>query len=552
MSTQNYQARLNQIAENSHALRAVCIDTQFKGDAPIDDYKARMVAIGSAAESSPLFEGLGDGAQGVAQAWGSAISMYEQTYGEMPRDEVLASAATTLGRLSQVTAGSGEHNSAGRTGAFFESLMPGTLSNADSVSRRSRMAGLILPVMLQSTTGDAATYIPGGADESEIYRIYRKAGRSFGDVEAGTELDVGLSAQYSNMKQTRLPAEAAATNVVDFTLDIVAGTKNPAGAVVKRFSTKVYVDGRLVGADNQGDGTIYGKQFAYGGVNFTITGSATGKDIAVTINKVGAPAEGLPADTRVVLMYDVDIEQAPDIIPTINHTMDSWILRPHESVLAAEHTVQSYWAMQREYGIDVRSFQMSQQRNYLAYEKDMRNLSDMFMSANKYEEFNAKVTAGQYFKEHYELLNKKLLEISQYLLIATKVSGAVGIFAGAGAVALMKSLGQPHFKPVANYRQVPRIHYCGKLFDTWKLYEVPHGFTVAGKAFDKFTCLVYARGENHTEAGFVAGDAVPATMYNHGVIAGMKDRNTLWSLDYADIHPDNGGKYFVHLEIVFK
>lgn len=317
---------------------------------------------------------------------------------------------------------------------------------------------------------------------------------------------------------------------------------------MKPKSVRLYFNRQLVATDipsSINKGRLSGEYTDANGVD---------RAISATVNYLEGKIEGftlvgVAAGIDTDIEFDVFIENAPGLIPKINHEMRSWVVRPHESIIAADHTVQAYWSLQREYGVDLRSMQMNHQRNWLAYEKDRRHLRDMIYGHQGAAWFNTSVTGSQYFKEKWERLNQLLTILSQKMLSRTMTSGLVGIFAGAAASAVFKSLGAPFFVPVANYRQVNRIHFVGTLFGKWKLFECPKAIATTGQQIGPNDCLLYGRGENHTEAGYVAGDAVPATMYQHGITRDMYDRNTLWELAYGDIHPNEGGKYFLKLTL---
>ncbi|MFH4347145.1 hypothetical protein WAJ13_22065, partial [Acinetobacter baumannii] len=76
-----------------------------------------------------------------------------------------------------------------------------SLSTSEGVEIRAKMVGLVLPVLLETATLDAVTMIPAGANEVEIFKVYRRTGSNFGDFAAGTEIDQATVGQYSSMRQ---------------------------------------------------------------------------------------------------------------------------------------------------------------------------------------------------------------------------------------------------------------------------------------------------------------------------------------------------------------
>lgn len=537
---ENYQNRLKQIAADSGHIRSVCVQSQFDSNGLIADEGARLAAIEAAAAVSPLFEALGDHAGGVATSWGTALHEYVETYGCMPSDDMLASAASSL---RNITAGLVNGNS-----KMLESVKA-SIETTEGQEFRARQAGLILPVLLMAATSDAATFIPAGANETEIFRIRRHAGSTFGDYTRDEEIGEFSHGQYTQLDQLyAFPADQQPDGTKKtFTYD-----SSSAGPAIKvpfyKGSVKVMVDRREC-ADEAQENKLFGT-VKRDGKEYTLTGDIQYAKGIVTLTT----NEALPAGVRLHLGYDVDIELQPELIPTITHKITSVKLRPHQSVIAAEHTIQAYWMLNREFSLDLRSMQMSQMRNVLAYEKDVKNLRKMIFSAARRDTFDLTIPDGLAFREHWEMLGRSLSVISSRFLADTKVSGLVGMYCGVEAMAVIKALGSQFFTPVAGYRQVPRVHYCGILFGMYKVFEVPVEIeAVKGDPetkLGKWDCLCYARGESHTDAGIVNGDAVPATMYSHTTSKELKDRNTLWELAYCDIHPDNGAAFFSILSLL--
>lgn len=534
------KARIDKCAS---AVRKVCVNAQFNGGAFIKDAGARNESIQSAMSQDPLFESLGaEHGLAIATAWGSAVRDYVNTYGENPRDDVLASGYQAMENLCflESKAGSGEH----RGEVPMLESMGASLATSAGVDMRARSIGLVLPTALAAATADAATFIPGGANEAEIFRLHRIAGSNFGDYKKGQVIDHHSMGQYSSMNQLwafkTLPNGTLTTYAFDSAVDGF-------GAVpFLKGHTKLHVDRRQAAAEvsNQ-SGKLFGT-ITLGSVEYTINGTidyALGKaDIT------SSPA--LPNATPLHLEFDVNHESNSIYIPTIQQEMTSVTLKPHQSVIASEHTIQAAWMMQREHNVDLRSQNMSNQRNYIAYDKDIRALRKMLFVARSAEGFDLTVPVGQYFKEHYETLHQVLLSLSQSMLVGTRVSGMVGAFVGASASAAIKSLGSPHFEMAPNYRQVPRIHYVGKLFGKWKIYEVPNEITLSADVkLSTWDILCYARGEQYAEAGLVMGDAIPAIMYDHLVNKDLVGRDTLWELSYCDIHPDGGADFFKKLTL---
>lgn len=542
MSKENFQKRLAQIATDSSHIRNVCVQSQFHDGRLIADKNERLASIEEAAAQSPLFEGLGEHAGGVATAWGTAIHEYVEAHGHMPSDEMLASAASSLRNITELSGPAGNNK-------LLESVKK-SIETTEGQEFRARQAGLILPVLLMASTSDAATFIPAGANETEIFRIRRVAGSTFGDYQRGDEIGEFSHGQYTQMDQLyAFPEDQQPDGTKkSFTYDSSA-----AGPKIKvpfyKGSIKVMVDRRECVTEAQQEGKLFGIA-KRDGKEYTCNGTVDYRNGTVAVTTDTA----LPAGARLHLAYDVDIEAQPELIPTITHTISSVTLRPHQAVIAAEHTIQAYWMLNREFALDLKSMQMSQMRNLLAYDKDIKNLRKMTFAASHRDTFDLTIPDGLAFREHWEMLARTLSDISSRFLIDTKVSGLVGLYCGTKAASVLKALGSPNFVPVANYRQVPRVHYVGTLFGLYKVFEVPVEIeAVKGDPSTKlgmWDCLCYARGESHTDAGIVNGDAVSATMFNHTTSKELKDRSTLWELAYCDIHPDNGPAFFSILSLL--
>jgi hypothetical protein len=554
--SKNFFARKSAISKVAGMVTSALVDSRFdSGGAQIASHSGCIEAVTNAAMGSPLFEGLASDKGAVASistSWSSAIKSHFDTYGTMPREEVLASCGESLMALCN----GGEESSR----FMFESLGgKANFATSAGIDIRAKTAALILPVALAAATSDAATFVQGGRDEVECFEIQRVSNSAFGDVAKGQAIDEFFSQQYSGMKQAYLlPTKPdgtkqryvvyiyneAAPAVDETALISVIANQNPQGCGYLANSITVMFNGRAVASSI--DGSLFG-QFSHNGEQHSIIPDGVAdKDKGIIAFKV-SPA--LPSTDAVLsVQYDVDIENGAGnaAFPEINHSMSSFKLRPHQSVLSAQHTIQSYWGMNREYGIDMRSMQTATQRNVMAYEKDIRNLRDMLMasSANPTLPINVAVAAGTYFKEKYEELHEQLLILSNLMMVETKVSGLVGLFAGIGASTIFKALGAPFFVPAPNYRQVPRIHFVGTLFGKWKIFECPSKITHAGQELGEMDALGYARGDDFSQAGLIVGDAVSPTLYKHGTDSRMFNRDTLWELSYGDISPRSGYKFF--------
>lgn len=537
----NFNKRVEDIAERAHVMRELCVNSQFDARSGefIADEATRAAAIDAVAATMPMFESLSpEHRVQVVTAMASSVAEFERTYGELPRDEVLAAAHKSMEGMLLLEGKSGDSEAA----MMMESIGK-SLSSSEGVELRAKMVGLVLPTMLATATSDAVTYVPAQNDEIEIFRIHRIASTNFGDFKRGTRIDEETVGQYSQMRQRYPFVQAQQPDGVkkEFTFTAKTDLPNTSEDIpFKKGTVNVYFNRRIVARDfEQKNGLLYGRIELDGGEAINVNGTIDYNTGAITVTT----SDLLPTGSELHAEFEIDIEAKPELIPTIDHEMESCKLRPSQSAIAVDASIQAMFAMTREYGVDLKSMQMSHMRNFLANEKARKHLRDMDFACRRSTSFNLYVPDGEDWKLHREKLHEKLLNISQQLLKATRVSGLRGVYAGVQASTVLKSLGAPFFTPAPNYKQTNEVHYAGLVFGTWKVFEAPIGI----KEWD---ILCYARGNSHSEAGYVASDAIPATMYNHPIGTNLRARNTLWELAYGEIHPFGGSDYFLRLTLV--
>ncbi len=538
---QAFNARVADISESSHRMKLLAVESQFDAQtgAFLTDDAARYGALQAAVSQEPMFESVSEEhAISIVTAMQSAVREHEKTYGELPRDEVFASAYSTMKNMMMLEGRSSE----GSVGEMMLESIGESLSTSEGVEIRARMVGLVMPVLLNTATLDAVTLIPAGANEAEIFKIYRRAGTSFADFKKGDIINASTVGQYSSMKQryafveAQQPDAAMASHVFKTETDLA----NTAIEIpFKKGSVSVWMNRKRICRDlGSNNGIMTGVFTDAEGVSYTVNATVDYTAGIVTVT----PTAVLPAGVELHAEFEVDIESKPELIPTIDHDMDSVLLRPSQNAIAADATIQAMFTMQREFGADLKSMQMGHMRNVLSAEKSVRHLRDMDFVCTREETFNLYVPEGEDWKLHREKLREVLLGISRKILAATEVVGLTGLYAGTNASNMLKALGAPHFISPANYVQTNDIHYAGKLFNLWKVFEAP---VVIGA--DEILC--YGRGASHSEAGYVAGDAIAATMYNHPIGATLRARNTLYELAYGEVHPYGGENFFYRLKL---
>ncbi|MBE0505909.1 MAG: hypothetical protein IBX50_04205 [Marinospirillum sp.] len=514
-NTEKYLQQQTDRMRRAKEINSAVIAPQHDGAAFLGNEAERNANL-EAAVSGTIYESLGKAGPMILGAHANAVRDYARQRGRMPSTDVLAGVHQTIENMI----GS---NAEGQTGQVFESVS--SMNTTDGVILRDHMVALVMPVQLMTITNDMVTSVPANYDRSEIFKVVRRAGSTFGDLAAGDRIDESFNGQYGSMDQRKLAGtgDGIATQFVHDVTQPLKKSGSQAGGYIR-----VYLDRELVGSDD-GKGNIYGPGLAASSVNYD-----TG---VITVNFTAAPASGL----EVHVGYDINIEKSPSSIPTVEHEIMSWTIMPHEAAIRGEVSLQSLYAARREYNMDLTSMTLSAMRNIMAADKDRKRLNDMWFFAKGSTEWLMTVPANQYYHEHYETIRETLLQISTDLMSANKRSGLVGLVAGKSACNLFRSLKDPHFRAAPGYREVPQPHYVGKLFGMWDLYCDPQA--------EEWEALCYARGRNHGEAGYVAADAISGVPLKHPVGTDMKFRDTLWELAYRDLHPDNGRDWFTKLVI---
>lgn len=513
-SQSDYMQRLADINRDAKAMSDAVIAPQMDGGEFIGEAAGRNDQL-NAAVAGTVFESFGENAPMILATQANAVRAYHRQTGRMPHAEQLAAAQKSLENLAAITAGGGapEH--------ILESVGP--MSGSEGQILRDHMAALVLPIQLNSITNEMVTTVPANFDRTEIFRVQRIAGNTFGDLAKGEEIDQFFRGQYSSMDQRKAVGVGDGTEKA-FTLNVGMPLRK-SGANMGGY-VKVYLNRDEVAVDN-GRGNIFGS-----GVTGTVDYD-TG-DISVTFDS--APAAG----HEVHMAYDVSIEKDPSLIPRVDHEILNWVIVPHESAISGQTTVQALFQARREFGLDMSSMTVTAMRNILSADKDRKRLNDMWFFAKGSTTWSMQVPQGITNHDHYETIREVLLAVSTDMLMETKISGLRGVVAGRSACNIFKSLKSPHFTPAPGYRESPQPHYVGRLFGIWDLYCDPQA--------DEFECLCYGKGDNHGDAGYVAADAITAVPFKHPVGTDLRHRDTLYELAYRTIHPYNGRAWFRKLK----
>lgn len=529
MSIEAYKKRVAEISEKAAAMRQAIINPilEDNGQGFIKDEQKISEGLDQAVEGS-IFESVGKGKGTVARVAANSLVPYNRQYGEMPSDEMLASAFQSIENGIGISQGQGPGNMV---------LEAANMETTEGILMRDRMIALILPVILMSITSRMTSHIPGSYNQSEIFKVYRVAGSTFGDLTEGDRIDHTFNGQYAAMDQRHLVGTASSETTptvsgdFDFDSNAVFGGVYP----MKKKSIKILHDHNIVAVDD-GAGNLHGS-FLVGATTVTVTGTVNYLTGVIDPIFSTGPADGI----TIHVGFDVNIEKDPSLIPVINHEMDSRVVYPHENAISASTTLQALWALRREFSMDADSMAMAAMRNVLTADRDRKILRDLYFFAKGERAWSMVIPTGQYFQEHYETIRQTLLEIDAVLMDRTGTSGLVGIVADSKSATFFKSLKAPFFVAAPGYRRIPQPHYVGKLFGMWDLYEDPQK--------SDYSCLCFAKGRGVGEAGYVVGDAIPPMAFKHNVQNDLIYRNTLWGQAYRDLQPFDGREYFMNLEI---
>ena len=514
MSSQSqYMQRLSEINSGAKAMTDAVIAPQMDGETFISESAERNDQLEQAVSGS-IFEAFGESAPMILATQANAVRAFKNKTGRMPSAEVLASSHKALENLASLAGGSAPEG-------IMESVGP--MSTSEGQILRDHMAALVLPIQLNTITNDMVTSVPANFDRTEIFRVERIAGNTFGDLQKGEIIDQFFRGQYSAMDQRKGVGVGDGTKT-DFSLDVGMPIRK-SGANMSGY-VRVYLDRDEVATDD-GRGNIFGNG---------VTGSVDYETGQIAVKFATAPATGL----ELHVAYDVSIEKDPTLIPRVDHEIQSWVIVPHESAISGQTTVQALFQARREFGLDMSSMTVTAMRNILSADKDRKRLNDMWFFAKGTTTWNMTVPSALAYHEHYESLREVLMNISTELMMATKISGLKGLVAGRGAANVFKSLRSPYFEIAPGYKETPQPHYVGRLFGQYDLYCDPLA--------EEFETLCFAKGENHGDAGYVAADAITAVPFKHPVGTDLRHRDTLYELAYRTMHPYNGRAWFRKLK----
>lgn len=508
----SYQKRVEYIISHAAIMKRVLAEPfrTDNGDFVIPKTETEVEQKLKSAIAGSVYANFENGTM-IAAEHARALQDYESLYGHLPSDELLASAYNSLENANLIVTG--------KMGS--ESIFTiADVSTPQEILRRDKFISLGLPALLQSITSNIVTYIPGGFNQSNVFRISRVAGSAFGKFAKGDIIDFAGELYFDMNKMDELGKGDGSKTVFEFKSAERYGVQHS----IKERSLKIIVDRAQVAADTgnyRGKPSIQGS-FPQGGETIIVSGLVNYDAGAAEIIFSKAPA----ADVELHIGFDVDIEKAPHLIPCVDHREDPQVLYPHERAIGIKNI-----------NADMRAL-----RNILAEHKDRKPLHDMMFYASRTVEWACKETGGFTLRER-ETLYAALLQVDAMLMEANGVSGMIGLVAGTEATNIFRAMPTPFFVAAPGYHNINRPHYVGRVFGLWDLY-CDHG------ADNGWDCLCYAKGPEHGQAAYVAGDVLPAlpfSYFEHGNYG--KKTVVMRELAYRDMQPFDGEKYLAVLKI---
>lgn len=499
------------------------------------DSKERTGRLADAAKGTFMDNLSPEDQQTVSRIAANTVTEYAKVYDSLPPEEVKASIAMTMEGLVESHVNQGDDSRAKKMVMDSMTGVEGGMSGSEGITRRNHQIAMITPIVLMQATSSFVTPVPTSKDYAEIFVIDRHAGSTFGDLKKGELIDESFNGQYATMDQM-YDFGVGDGSKTEFEFNIKDLSINEIEMPVRAGYIRIYHDLDLVAQDKSGDGLINGT-FSLNGKDILVTSvSAANYDTGVFKIKFSvAPAAGVVIRGAV----DIDLEKAPQLIPTIEHKMKSFIVKPHEAAITANESIQAVFAARREYGLEMRSMQMMTARNVLAAEKDRRRLNTMWKFASRHYEWARIPKDALSHAQHYADLKEFFGGMSIQMVQDTHKSGIKGMFLGLEAMNLV--MNAPGFKARPGYRPINQPHFVGRLGEC-EIHCDPQA--------DSWSGLAIGKGESYGDSAFIAADAISAIHYQHGMGApgrghgkGMVHQDTFYELAFRDIHPYRGRKY---------
>ena len=188
-----YHKQVAEINERAALFKQAVVNPQLEGKGSstfITDSAERNAQLKDVVKDT-IFDNAGEHGPMLLATAANAVRSYHEQRGHLPSAEVMSSCYKTVENM--LTPG---------WNPVLDALTGGeSMSNRDGVILRNHQIALVTPTMLMSITSDMVTHIPANYDQSEIFRIHRRAGSDFGDLRKGDIIDVDFMGQYSSMDQ---------------------------------------------------------------------------------------------------------------------------------------------------------------------------------------------------------------------------------------------------------------------------------------------------------------------------------------------------------------
>ena len=483
------------------------------------DFQARQEALASMVDvaqtnderkdyGKTIFESVGEGGESAYVLSRRAVEKYRKYYGEEP----------TVGQLSMA--------SAAIKNVLENHILPshGDLiteeTNSSNIPVRNIFLGMILPTVLTAITTRLTTPFPAEPDKAEIYRLWLKADSNWRGFTKGDLIDETFAGDYGNMDVI----ESLGTG--NGVLTTFAKTL---GYNLRKGRVKILIDKDVIAKDDE-NGAIAG---TYNGA-VAITGTVNYDTGAISITAGSALPNGLTVDAFV----DADIEANSELIPKLRYDITKQEIFPHESVLAAQYSVQAMLNMQRNYNQSLASLSSRHLLNVMTSNIDRVIIDRMYQFALGSKNWDSTIPVGLSAEQYFPNILLTLDEISTELLVRTKKVGLFGVIGGDKFVRVCKSMSRVGLFDLApEYRDYPQPHFVGRLgsIEIYKDPRIPS---------DEAVCV--AKGQDYFQAGFYSSIAIPFMPFRHSVQEDLRYKQTLYGKQYREMQDRN---YFMKLKI---
>lgn len=460
--------------------------------ATLDDIDLSEQGVRNSLFNNSICESMGRFGQDIYASILGAIKAHKKTYGVNPDINVLAAAGAQVKQFTDK----------------FDSKVIGAI-NESTTSANAPIAPFVaaaaIPLPLISIASQLAITLPPSMtakDEALFYQVIIKAGKTWGNYKAGDRIDNQSLGDYTNMYRKKQVGTGNGTKTsFDVTLD----------APVKQDSLKLLIDRRYVGEYVQSSNKVIGA-VTIADTKYTLEASVTdAKPGVATVTSTPA----LPAGIEIHVQYDANLENNPDIMPSIEYDYLEMKLKPHESVLTTTSTIQADEKFRRNISFSLFGSSESDLTNQLGSDHDTSLMSLIAFFAKSPKEpiaISKKISPATY--HDIALFHLKLLEAIEEaddrLKIQTfGIAGLRYIFGSNDSIRMFKLLPRDMFEPSGiTVQRGNTPQYVGRLMGKYLIFSHPR---IAAEKKDKLICV--AKGSQWNQGGAVTGLASPFTPF---------------------------------------